>query len=137
MAREPDLPALSARGPGLWALAGTLWAVACAPVSAQRDVPAVVMSPTPESRAELARVVSRVLHGAAVTIADDALTRDNGLIIERGWARDAKGVPLNGRETGRPEHFRLVRNGSRCVLVHERTGKRFVLSSVTCAPKQP
>lgn len=119
----------------LLALAGIMSAAACAPVSAQRDVPAVVTSPTPESRAELARVVGRALHGAMVTIADDALTRDSALIIERGWARDARGVPLNGRETGRPEHFRLVRNGSRCVLVHERTGKRFTLSSVTCVPK--
>ena len=117
------------------ALAGMLSVAACAPVSAQRDVPAVVTSPTPESRAELARAVGRALKGAAVTIADDALTRDSELIIERGWARSAKGVPLNGRATGRPEHFRLVKNGSSCVLVHERTGKRFTLASATCAPK--
>ena len=117
------------------ALAGILSVVACAPVSAQRDVPAVVTSPTPESRAELTRLVGRALSGAKVTIADDALTRDSELIIERGWARTAKGVPLNGRETGRPEHFRLVKNGSSCVLVHERTGKRFTLLSATCAPR--
>ncbi|PYQ02679.1 MAG: hypothetical protein DMF82_15455 [Acidobacteria bacterium] len=134
MAREPDLPALSALVLTL-ALAGILSVVACAPVSAQRDVPAVVTSPTPESRAELARLVGRALSGAKVTIADDALTRDSELIIERGWARTAKGVPLDGRETGRPEHFRLVKNGSSCVLVHERTGKRFTLLSATCAPR--
>jgi hypothetical protein len=134
LAREPDLPALSALVLAL-TLAGMLSVVACAPVPAQRDVPAVVTSPTPDSRAELARVVGRALKGAAVTLADDALTRDSELIIERGWARSAKGVPLNGRETGRPEHFRLVKNGASCVLVHERTGKRFPLSSVTCGPR--
>lgn len=75
------------------------------------------------------------MKGAPVTIADDALTREDTLIIERARPRGADGVPLSGRETGRPEHFRLMKNGSRCVLVHERTGKRFRLKSATCAPK--
>jgi hypothetical protein len=43
-------------------------------------------------------------------------------------------VLLNGREIGRPEHFRLVKNGTRCVLVHERTGKRWTLKAATCSP---
>jgi hypothetical protein len=29
----------------------------------------------------------------------------------------------------------LVKNGSRCLLVHERTGKRWTLQAATCAPK--
>ena len=108
---------------------------ACASASAGRDVPALVTRPTAESRAELLRVVRRAMKGAPVTIADDALTREDTLIIERARPRGADGVPLSGRETGRPEHFRLMKNGSRCVLVHERTGKRFRLKSATCAPK--
>jgi len=108
---------------------------ACATASAGRDVPALVTRPTAESRAELLRVVRRAMKGAPVTIADDALTREDTLIIERARPRGADGVPLSGRETGRPEHFRLMKNGSRCVLVHERTGKRFRLKSATCAPK--
>jgi hypothetical protein len=114
--------------------AGMLTLMACASMSAARDVPAVITRPTPESRAELVRVVARVLNGAPVTLADDALTRDSALIIERSRPRK-DGVPLSGREMHRPEHFRLVKNGSQCVLVHERTGKRFTLASATCAPK--
>jgi CubicO group peptidase (beta-lactamase class C family) len=106
---------------------------ACATASPQRDVPAVLTSPTAESRAELLRVVRGALNGRPLTIADDALTRDGALIIERARARGADGQLLNGRDTGKPEHFRLVRNGSRCVLVHESTGKRFTLSSASCA----
>ena len=117
------------------AVAGLLCLAACATVSPQRDVPALITSPSPKSHAELVRVVSRVLNGASITIADDALTRDSALIIERARARGADGAPLTGRDTGRPEHFRLVKNGSRCVLVHERSGKRFTLASASCSPR--
>jgi hypothetical protein len=116
------------------AVAGMLGLVGCATATARPDVPAVLTNPTAESRAELARRVSGALHGAPITIADDALTRESTLIVERTRARTADGVPLSGRETGRPEHFRLVKNGTRCVLVHERTGKRWTLKAATCSP---
>ncbi|HEY2944440.1 MAG TPA: hypothetical protein VGN09_18555 [Vicinamibacteria bacterium] len=116
-------------------VAGILSLAACATLSGRRDRPAVLTNPTAEIRAELVRTVSAALSTAPITIADDALTRESTLIIERTRPRDASGVPLSGRETGRPEQFRLVKNGSRCVLVHERTGKRWTLESATCAPK--
>jgi hypothetical protein len=117
------------------AIAAMLAFAACATASSRGDQPAVLTSPTPESRAELARIVEGALHGAPVTLADDALTRDGTLIIERAPARTRDGVPLSGREMGRPEHFRLLKRGSRCVLVHARTGRRWTLKEATCAPK--
>jgi hypothetical protein len=118
-------------------MAGILSLPACATMSGRPDLPAVLTNPTAESRAELVRRVSGALHGAPITIADDALTRDSTLIIERTPPRTADGVPLSGRETGRPEHFRLVKNGSHCVLVHERTGKRWTLKAATCSVDLP
>jgi hypothetical protein len=100
---------------------------ACA--SAQRDVPAVIDRPTPESRAEIAQVVASALNGAPVRIADDALTRDSVLIIEKAH--------LTGRDLDKPEHFRLIRSGSHCTLVHERTGRRTTLAATTCLPAIP
>jgi hypothetical protein len=94
--------------------------------AAQPDVAAVIDKPTKESRAELAQALSGALNGAPVTIADDALTQDSLLIIER---------PLSGRDLGKPEHFRLVKTGEHCALVHERTGKRTTLASTTCRPQ--
>ncbi len=38
-------------------------------------------------------------------------------------------------DPGKPEHFRLVKNGSRCVLLHEGSGKRLTLESATCSPR--
>lgn len=108
---------------------------ACASCFAQPDVAAVIDNPTKESRAELAQAVSSALNGAPVTLADDALTQDSLLIIERAHPRDANRVPLSGRDLDKPEHFRLVKTGKHCVLVHERTGKRTTLASTTCLPK--
>jgi hypothetical protein len=107
-------------------IAAVLLLSACA--SALADVPAVIEKPTSESRAELALAVSSALNGAPVTLADDALTRDSLLIIEKAHR-------LTGRELDKPEHFRLVKSGKHCALVHERTGKRTTLASTTCLPK--
>jgi hypothetical protein len=99
---------------------------ACASSFAQPDVPALIDNPTNESRAELAQAVSSALNGAPVRLADDALTRDSLLVIEKAHT---------GRDLDKPEHFRLVKTGKDCALVHERTGKRTTLASTTCLPK--
>jgi hypothetical protein len=114
-------------------LAGLGSFAACATAPPAREVRAVITSPTPESRAQLQRVVSDALHGAPLTLADDALARESTLIVERGRARGPDGTPLQGRDRGQPERFRLVKQSSRCVLVHEGSGRRFTLSSATCA----
>jgi hypothetical protein len=117
----------------LAAVAGVL-ALASCHARTPPDVPAVATNPGPESRAELRRVVSDAL-GVPVTLAEDALVNDSTLIVERTIRRDAQGRPLDGREKGRPEHFRLVKSGEGCVLVHESTGRRFPLSAVSCSPR--
>lgn len=114
---------------------GLLLLAGCHPRLAPPEVPAVLTTPTARSRAELARVVSEAMNGAPVTIADSALAADDVLIVDRIVRRDAQGATLNGRELGRPEHFRLVKSGPRCVLVHERTGRRWELKSATCSPR--
>jgi hypothetical protein len=120
---------------GVVSVAGTLLAAGCHPRLAPADVPAVLTSPTAESRADLVRVVREAMNGAPVTIADNALTADDALIVERARQPAAKDMNLSGRETGRPEHFRLVKSGSLCVLVHQETGRRWTLESATCSPR--
>jgi hypothetical protein len=106
---------------------------ACETLSARQQA-AVLTNPTARSVSELNRVVREALNGVPVRLAGDALTHDSVLVIERIQPRDAAGLPLDGRELGKPEHFSLVKHGSRCILIHERTGKRWVLSSATCIP---
>lgn len=96
------------------------------------DAPAVIVRPTAASRADLARAVSLALGGTPVRLADDALTHDSFLIVGHGQPRDARGLPMNGRELGRPQHFRLLRRGSHCTLLHIETGRLRVLRHTTC-----
>ena len=114
-------------------VAGSVFVLtACEALSAQPDAAAVIVHPTAASRAELSRAVSLALQGAPVTLADDALTRASLLVIEPAHPRDASGLPLSGRDRGRPEQFRLVKSGARCVLIRHSTGQRRVLQSTTC-----
>ncbi len=110
-----------------------LWLAGCRRIPAQTEAPAVITNPTRESRASLVRAVSNAVHGVPVTIADDALTKTDTLIIEHLSPRGPDGSPIDGRERGSPERFRLVRIGSECILVHSRTEKRYVLADVSCS----
>ena len=107
---------------------------ACKMAPIRQDAPAVILEPSPRSREELAGAMSAALNGVTVTLADDALTRESTLVLERAKHRDASGLPVQGREMGMPERFRLVKSGTECVLVHEGTGRRFTLRETTCAP---
>jgi hypothetical protein len=99
----------------------------------ESDTPAVIVNPSAASRMELARVVREALHGVPVTLADDALTTSNTLVIEHANPRDPSGHPLNGRNLDRPERFELFSRGSRCVLLQPRTGRRWTLRHTECA----
>jgi hypothetical protein len=119
---------------------GATWAAAlgllcaCDRLPARAPQPAVLTDVNAPSLAELKRVVGQALNGAPIRLADDALTHDSDLIVDRAQPRDAAGLPLNGRELGRPEHFRLVKGGHQCILIHERTGKHWNLRLATCKP---
>ena len=116
-------------------LAAVLLLSGCARGLAQEETPAVIVNPTNESRAALVAAVSTALGLPSVTLAQDALTQDDLLIVERVRPRDAEGRPLSGRDLDRPEHFRLVKMGASCILVHERTSSRQVLAATQCIPR--
>jgi len=114
--------------------AAALTVAACGTVGAE-DRPAVIARPTDSSRAELLRVVTAAFDGRPVTLADDALTRDSVLTIERREPRDQQGRPVGGRVLEAPEQFRLVIVGkTRCELVRQSDQRRWRLEEATCAP---
>ena len=96
------------------------------------EQPARISKTSSESRAELLRAVNAALHTSGVTLADDALTTSDQLIIERVPARDAKGQRLSGRDFDRPQHFVLVKSDRQCVLIHQESAQRFPLRNVDC-----
>lgn len=113
---------------------GSLLLCACVSTTT-RDEPALIVDANRESHDEIVGAVSSALQVSSITIADDALTQDSVLLIERTPARDAAGRRLSGRDLETPEQFRLVKQGDRCVLVHSRSGARSVLSKTKCSAK--
>ena len=113
---------------------------ACTTVPAAQDVPAVIIAPDAQSRAELQHAVSAALGRTSVILAGDALTHDSLLIVERARLYDARtGIAqgrAQGRETRMPEQFRLVKSGQHCVLIHERSGQRILLANAQCAAQR-
>lgn len=100
------------------------------------DQPALIVNPTPESHAELERVVSDMLFGAEVTLSKDALTESSVLVVERARIRSLENPPLSGRDLGRPERFRLLTTGTECVLIHESNHARYELPETDCVPEE-
>ena len=105
---------------------------ACWVDPAARDQPARIVAPTAASRAELERVVSEALNGAAVTLADDALVHDSTLIVEPRAHRDAQNNRIMGRDPGVPTQFRLLKHGEQCVLERIGSEGRWILSGTRC-----
>lgn len=105
---------------------------ACAASPAQSPVPARLTNVDDAARAALSHAVAQALGGRKITLADDALTQSSRLLLEPARATAANGRPLQGRETRAPEAFRLFKQSDDCVLVHERTGKEFVLEGAHC-----
>lgn len=105
---------------------------ACQAWPLQPGTPAIVTHPTAASRADLELAISQALGGGPVRLAADVLTRDSLVVVGRAQARDIRGLPLNGRQLGRPQHFQLLRRGSQCTLLHVETGKSRVLAHTTC-----
>jgi hypothetical protein len=92
--------------------------------------PAVLVNPSDQDRMELSRVVAKALNRRSVLLAPDALTVESTLIVEPVRARDAGGLPLTGRELGRPEQFELAKAGSCCFLMQQRTGERWQMRQI-------
>jgi hypothetical protein len=110
-----------------------LLAAACGTLTAQEQ-PALIAAPTAESRAELTRVVSAAFNGQPVTLADDALTRESALTIERRTPPGAQGRAATGRTIEAPARLRLVLRGARCFLVSEADGREWELNETNCVP---
>ena len=115
---------------------GLLMLAACQSAGLAAPSPAVIVHANAAARAELQQVVSRAINRPRVMLADDALVSNSELLIESAHPRDGAGRLLNGRELGNPEHFSLLRDGSRCFLVHARTQRRYELKQAHCVVAQ-
>ena len=118
------------RAIALAALAVTF--AACKNVAPDVDQAAVIVNPDAASRAALQESVNAALH-TDVTLAEDALTETSLLIIEQKVPQSIEGSPAQGRNMEMPIQFRLVANGSECVLIDQRDMTRAVLADTVCS----
>ena len=106
--------------------------VGCQTLANGEDVAARITNPTAHSRAALQITVNDVLM-TDVALAADALTDSSVLIIEQHPPRNMQSPPSQGRNLDTPIRFRLVLNGSNCILIDQRDNSRYVLEMTTCA----
>jgi len=107
---------------------------ACQSQPAGGDTPAL-LSGTEADQKELREKIRDALSAdRPVLLADDALTRDSLLVIERASPRDLRHPPLNGRNLQRPETFRLLLDNERCWLERLGDGKRWEMVEASCIP---
>ena len=117
------------------AILGTLlWftLTGCQTVNTDLDRPARIVNADADSRAALQAAVNEAL-GTEVLLAQDALTDTSLLTIERWPAGTMENPVPQGRSLEKPVLFRLVINGSDCILIDQRNESRHVLEDTDCA----
>lgn len=118
-----------------WMIGGLVIVAGCQALTAQPDIPALITNPTEESRAALKIALSEAFHCKEVALADNALTETSLLTIESGARHMIGKVSPKGRILEKPIQFRLVKNGSECVLINLRDQSRHKLQNTACAPQ--
>lgn len=126
---------MTMRRSGLSGILASLAVGACSGAAVQPDVPALRTGVTQASTQEIAQTVSTAMNGVPVTVADDALTTESTLLIERSTQRALGRPQVPGRSLERPQHFQLVVDASQCFLVHRETGLRWLLAETECVPE--
>jgi len=113
--------------------AAVLFLSGCTVSSSAGPAPPLVLESSAQSRMALERGVATLL-GRQVMLANDALTEDSTLVIERVAQRDPSGRKIETRVEFGPEIFRLRMQGTQCLLVRQRTQQSVVLDNVRCVP---
>ena len=98
----------------------------------QNESAAVIDNASRETKAELEATISRILKKPKVTIADDALTQSDILIISRTPKRNIELNPVMGRSKEIPHRFELVKIGQDCYLKYGATQERYKLETTSC-----
>ena len=107
----------------------------CKNVAPDTDQAAVIINADTASRAALQETVNAALL-TDVTLADDALTDMSVLIIERKIPQYIEGSPAQGRNMEMPIQFRLVTDGTNCILVDQRDASRHILADTRCVAEE-
>ena len=107
----------------------------CQTVVDDYDRPARIVTPDARSRAALQAAVNSAL-GTNVILSDSALTDSSVLTIENMPPPTMENPMPRGRVMKLPIQFRLVVNGTDCVLVNQQDRSRYLVPNTSCEPEQ-
>ena len=116
-------------------IACSMTLLACKNVAPDAYQAAVISDPDAASRAALQQTVNAAL-STDVALADDALTESSVLTIERKLPQSIEGSPAQGRNMEMPIQFRLVTDGTNCILVDQRDASRHILADTRCVAEE-
>jgi hypothetical protein len=114
-----------------WVATVAVSTIGCQTVAGNLDQPARITSTSDASRSDLQGAVNAAL-STEVVLADDALTDTSLLIIEVNPPKSIDGVSGQGRIMATPIQFRLVINGTDCILIDQRDESRYLLEKTSC-----
>lgn len=97
-------------------------------------MPAVFIYPDLETHRELRLTIARALNDAAVSLADDAMTRSPMLAMDHPNIRDPAGLPIDGRRIAKPATFMLYKQGRHCVIIDLQSKQQWTLPHGRCVP---
>ena len=112
-------------------LSVALLTTGCQTMGSDTDQPARIINPDDASRAALQSTINGILK-TDVTLAENALTESSLLIIELSPPRTMENPNPLGRIMDEPIQFRLVINGSDCILIDQRNESRHMLKNTEC-----
>ena len=107
----------------------------CQGLTANTDLPALIVQPDEASRAALKNTLSELFGGKEILIADDALTNSSMLSLEVNLRQQADSQPALGRVVTKPFGFQLFKSKKGCFLMDLRDGGHYLLVDTNCTPE--
>lgn len=95
-------------------------------------VPALRVSTSAAEEAPQIEAGVSSLLGRRVIIADDAFIQDSTIIISPLQPAALRPGMRNDRDTGSPQHVRLLLSRGRCYLEHVESSKRLLIDGLIC-----
>ena len=104
----------------------------CKTLSLDNAKPAVITSPSENSQNALSSAIQELLNNTKVTIADNAFTQSNRLVLQRKPVIGPDGLPIQTRVDEPPFIIRLYKLKNQCVIEYEKNGELKIVDGVSC-----
>ncbi|MGJ8693045.1 MAG: hypothetical protein ACSHW0_11255 [Thalassotalea sp.] len=110
--------------------------LACASTTDNKQLaeyqPALLNKPSPLISGQLEQLISGMLNGQKITLADKVFSKDSTITIERNSHINQQGQLLEGKHQQTVQSFKLLTKDQQCYLHHQQTEKIIELPNISC-----